>query len=65
MTDNEKLKIVADKATAILFLNQQWIQTLADELERNNLLTPSLSGLVNHAKSENRTTFNEIVELEK
>lgn len=58
-------KIIAEKATAILFLNQQWLAHLSEVLDRNGLLDETLDGLINHAKTENRQAFNEINKLGK
>ena len=57
MTELEKL---ANKATAIIFLNQQWLAALRDELKENDCLSDLVAQLVEHAMGENRLAFEEI-----
>lgn len=62
MTDLEKL---AEKATAIIFLNAQWIGSLANTLKDHDLYSEATHQLVEHARKENKQVFNDINELRR
>jgi len=54
---------IVGKATAIIFLNQQWISHLAEKISEAGLMDETLLSFVQNAKKENRQAFNEINKL--
>lgn len=62
MTQLEKIEKIAERATATIFLNAQWIAHLAETLDDNGLYDDIVRQFVEHARSENRQAFNSINE---